>query len=283
MKSQALKGTTTGGAATMSQSLARTCSTSSTARNTAGPRFPTTSRAPALRLPGRDVPAMGKPRPGHRRHRGSRACVVLIVEEPRPEEDRRGGQGGQLEVDEGGGSRDAGFYWQNGYAAFSVSQSNVEEVHQYIERQEEHHRKMTFQDELRACLGGTKSRMMNATCGTDCRASRAPIGRGCVTPARQGRRCMAPKGRNISAQGKRSGAAADAALGRRSCGISSLKGRNNRCVVAPLQGFGRSRFWLPRAARVASRPLRWPWADMLRSLSGDGERVSRGTIAESGT
>ena len=41
------------------------------------------------------------------------------------------------------------FYWQNGYAAFSVSQSNVEEVKHYIANQEEHHRKMTFQEELR--------------------------------------------------------------------------------------------------------------------------------------
>jgi len=41
------------------------------------------------------------------------------------------------------------FYWQGGYAAFSVSQSSVEEVSRYIENQEEHHRKMTFQDELR--------------------------------------------------------------------------------------------------------------------------------------
>lgn len=41
------------------------------------------------------------------------------------------------------------FSWQAGYAAFSVSQSNVEAVSQYIENQEEHHRKMTFQDELR--------------------------------------------------------------------------------------------------------------------------------------
>ena len=42
------------------------------------------------------------------------------------------------------------FYWQSGYAAFSVSQSNVEEVKHYIANQEEHHRKMTFQEELRA-------------------------------------------------------------------------------------------------------------------------------------
>jgi putative transposase len=43
-----------------------------------------------------------------------------------------------------------GFYWQAGHAAFSVSQSNVEEVRRYIENQADHHRKMTFQDELRA-------------------------------------------------------------------------------------------------------------------------------------
>lgn len=44
------------------------------------------------------------------------------------------------------------FEWQGGYADFSVSQSNLEQVKQYISKQEEHHRKMTFQDELRALL-----------------------------------------------------------------------------------------------------------------------------------
>jgi REP element-mobilizing transposase RayT len=48
------------------------------------------------------------------------------------------------------GSMNKDFHWQNGYSAFSVSQSNVEEVRRYIERQKEHHRKMTFQEELRA-------------------------------------------------------------------------------------------------------------------------------------
>ena len=42
------------------------------------------------------------------------------------------------------------FSWQAGYAAFSVSQSSVEAVQRYITEQEKHHRKMTFQDELRA-------------------------------------------------------------------------------------------------------------------------------------
>jgi REP element-mobilizing transposase RayT len=46
----------------------------------------------------------------------------------------------------------ADFEWQGGYADFSVSQSNLEQVKQYIASQEEHHRKMTFQDELRTLL-----------------------------------------------------------------------------------------------------------------------------------
>ena len=44
------------------------------------------------------------------------------------------------------------FYWQGGYGAFSVSQSKLAEVIRYIENQEEHHRRVTFQDEYRAFL-----------------------------------------------------------------------------------------------------------------------------------
>ena len=46
----------------------------------------------------------------------------------------------------------ANFEWQGGYADFSVSQSNLEVVKQYVAGQEEHHRKIGFQDELRALL-----------------------------------------------------------------------------------------------------------------------------------
>jgi REP element-mobilizing transposase RayT len=49
-------------------------------------------------------------------------------------------------------SKTPDFHWQAGYAGFSVSPSNVEEVRRYIQRQEEHHRKMSFQDELRLLL-----------------------------------------------------------------------------------------------------------------------------------
>ena len=46
----------------------------------------------------------------------------------------------------------AAFHWQGGYAAFSVSQSSLERVKDYIARQEEHHRKTSFQDEFRSLL-----------------------------------------------------------------------------------------------------------------------------------
>ncbi len=42
------------------------------------------------------------------------------------------------------------FFWQGGYGAFSVSQSNVEQVRAYVASQEKHHRKVSFQDEFRA-------------------------------------------------------------------------------------------------------------------------------------
>jgi REP element-mobilizing transposase RayT len=40
------------------------------------------------------------------------------------------------------------FGWQSGFGAFSVSQSNVAAVSEYIAHQEEHHRKVSFQEEF---------------------------------------------------------------------------------------------------------------------------------------
>jgi putative transposase len=40
------------------------------------------------------------------------------------------------------------FAWQTGYGAFSVSRSNVSAVANYVEQQESHHRKRTFQEEF---------------------------------------------------------------------------------------------------------------------------------------
>jgi REP element-mobilizing transposase RayT len=46
----------------------------------------------------------------------------------------------------------ASFAWQAGYGAFGVSVSNIDIVRQYLENQPEHHRFVSFQDELRAFL-----------------------------------------------------------------------------------------------------------------------------------
>jgi REP element-mobilizing transposase RayT len=43
----------------------------------------------------------------------------------------------------------AGFTWQSGYGVFSVSQSNVDGVREYIHDQEQHHKKRDFRDEFR--------------------------------------------------------------------------------------------------------------------------------------
>lgn len=44
----------------------------------------------------------------------------------------------------------AKFYWQRGYGAFSIGQSQVVNVSGYIHSQKEHHKRQTFQDEFRA-------------------------------------------------------------------------------------------------------------------------------------
>ena len=44
------------------------------------------------------------------------------------------------------------FAWQDGYAAISVSPSQVPSVRSYVEDQERHHAKRTYEQELRALL-----------------------------------------------------------------------------------------------------------------------------------
>lgn len=44
------------------------------------------------------------------------------------------------------------FYWQDGYGIFSVNPTQVNVVVEYIKNQEEHHKTVSFQDELRAFL-----------------------------------------------------------------------------------------------------------------------------------
>jgi REP element-mobilizing transposase RayT len=45
-----------------------------------------------------------------------------------------------------------GFAWQSGYGVFSVSASNLAAVKKYVAEQQEHHKKRSFQDELRVLL-----------------------------------------------------------------------------------------------------------------------------------
>jgi REP element-mobilizing transposase RayT len=44
------------------------------------------------------------------------------------------------------------FAWQNGYGVFSIGFSQIESVRGYVAGQEEHHRKISFQDEYRELL-----------------------------------------------------------------------------------------------------------------------------------
>ena len=44
------------------------------------------------------------------------------------------------------------FAWQSGYGMFSIGFSQIESVRNYIATQEEHHRKVSFQDEFRQLL-----------------------------------------------------------------------------------------------------------------------------------
>jgi len=44
------------------------------------------------------------------------------------------------------------FGWQDGFAAFTVSESQMERVRRYIQNQKRHHRRATFQEELLALI-----------------------------------------------------------------------------------------------------------------------------------
>ena len=45
-----------------------------------------------------------------------------------------------------------GFFWQRGYAAFSVSPSQLDSMLKYVDKQQERHRRRTFQEEYRELL-----------------------------------------------------------------------------------------------------------------------------------
>jgi len=45
-----------------------------------------------------------------------------------------------------------GFAWQNGYGAFTVSQSQIAKVQRYIANQQKHHQRVSFKEEFIALL-----------------------------------------------------------------------------------------------------------------------------------
>lgn len=44
------------------------------------------------------------------------------------------------------------FYWQTGYAAFSVCSSHVDAVTKYIARQKEHHKTLSYKEEIQRLM-----------------------------------------------------------------------------------------------------------------------------------
>ena len=50
------------------------------------------------------------------------------------------------------GEQYSSFFWQGGYGDFSIGWSQLEELVSYIDRQEQHHRTQTFQEEYRTLL-----------------------------------------------------------------------------------------------------------------------------------
>ncbi len=51
-----------------------------------------------------------------------------------------------------GENHESAFRWQDGYSVFSVSASQKQRVRSYIETQDEHHRKLSFREELESLL-----------------------------------------------------------------------------------------------------------------------------------
>ncbi len=59
-------------------------------------------------------------------------------------------------MDKNQGQTYSDFYWQNGYGIFSVNPTETDVVVSYIMNQDEHHKKVSFQDEYRAFLNKYK-------------------------------------------------------------------------------------------------------------------------------
>ena len=56
------------------------------------------------------------------------------------------------------------FAWQSGYGAFSVSKSQMDKVVAYVRGQQEHHAKMSFEQEFLAALEKGRGALRSAVC-----------------------------------------------------------------------------------------------------------------------
>jgi len=79
----------------------------------------------------------------------------------------------------------AGFHWQNGYGAFTVSQSQADRVREYVAGQREHHRGCRSRMSFWRCSGGTESSTTSGTSGSS-------------TPYPQGENIRAAKPRDFT-------------------------------------------------------------------------------------
>ena len=59
------------------------------------------------------------------------------------------------------------FAWQRGYGCFSVGPTDLQALCEYVDKQEEHHQRRTFQEELRMFLENTAWNTTMRMCGTD--------------------------------------------------------------------------------------------------------------------
>jgi putative transposase len=71
------------------------------------------------------------------------------------------------------GENGISFQWQEGYGAFSVSPSMLATVQKYIRSQKEHHRRRSFEEELRALLDRAECHtILRGSLRDECRHSR---------------------------------------------------------------------------------------------------------------
>ena len=96
---------------------------------------------------GKKAPAQG----GQLRALGLTARKLLVIDVD--DDSYSGGECvGSIEYETFISGGDADFEWQRGYSAFTVSHSQVDTICRYLQGQEEHHRKTSFQEEYIAFL-----------------------------------------------------------------------------------------------------------------------------------